>query len=166
MKRVVMALGMMALWLLMSGIYKPMLIGFGVASVALVIWVLARMDKADGDQLHWHLKPLAFIGYVIWLLGEIAKANWAVTRIILSPGLRQRQHLFVVPVTQKTDIAQVIFANSITLTPGTITIETEPGRFTETGRFLAHALNYSEDDPAALADMDRRVSACETGGET
>jgi len=52
----------------------------------------------------------------------------------------------------------VIFANSITLTPGTITVETEDGHF------LVHAVSYSEDDPDALADMDARITACETAG--
>ena len=50
-----------------------------------------------------------------------------------------------------------ILANSITLTPGTITVEVEPGYF------LVHAVNYSEDDHEALADMGQRVAAVETG---
>ena len=69
-----------------------------------------------------------------------------------------RQHLFAVPHTQKTDLGQVIFANSITLTPGTISVETE------TGHFLVHAVSYSADDDAALAEMGRRVAATERTG--
>ena len=49
-----------------------------------------------------------------------------------------------------------MFANSITLTPGTISVETEPGRF------LVHAVNFSEDDHTALADMNARVARIET----
>jgi multicomponent Na+:H+ antiporter subunit E len=70
--------------------------------------------------------------------------------------MTMRQHLFMVPRSQKTDTGQVIFGNSITLTPGTITIETEGEEF------IVHALNYSPDDDAALADMDRRVTQAET----
>ena len=142
----------------MSGLFKPLILTFGAGSVLFVVFVMARMDRVDGDSLHWKLRPLAFLGYIAWLMGEIAKANWAVTKVILAPRLSLRQHLFVVPVTAETDVAQVSFANSITLTPGTITVETE------TDNFLVHALNYSEDDPAAMADMDRRVTACETKG--
>jgi multicomponent Na+:H+ antiporter subunit E len=63
--------------------------------------------------------------------------------------------MFSIPYTQKTDLGQVIFASSITLTPGTITVETEPGHF------LIHAVAFTSDDKAALADMDRRVTATE-----
>ena len=143
------------LWLLLSGIYKPLVIGFGVASVIVVIFVLLRMDAADDDRIRLGLKPIAATKYCFWLLVEIAKANWTVTKIILSPEMPLRQHFFAIPYTQRTDLAQVIFANSITLTPGTITIETEP----ET--FLVHAVAYSDEDMDALADMDRRVSGIE-----
>jgi len=146
----------MALWLLMSGLYEPLIIGFGVASVALTIFVIRRMDKLDGDGVDTGLNPLAFARYFLWLLVEIAKANWAVTKLILAPTLATRQHLFRVPYTQRTDLGQTIFANSITLTPGTISVETEDGQF------LVHALNYSNDDLGAIADMDARVSATES----
>lgn len=147
---------LLAIWLFMSGVYKPLVIGFAIASVLLVTLVVIRMDRVDGDHPEFHLNPLRFLKYFAWLLAEIAKANWAVTKLILAPGARLNQHMFFVPATQKSDVAQVTFANSITLTPGTITVETEPGRF------LVHAVNYSEGDSAALADMDRRISACET----
>lgn len=150
------ALLLFALWLLMSGIYKPMIIGFGVASVLLVVLICKRMDAVDEDRLDIRLHPLRFLSYMLWLLVEIAKANWAVTKIVLSPRMPIRQHMFTVPYSQKTDLGQVIFANSITLTPGTLSIEVEPGHF------LVHALAYSDSDDAALADMDRRVAATET----
>ncbi len=156
-KGVVTAVVLAALWLLMSGIYKPLIVSFGAGSVLVVLWVMARMDKVDATPPQWRLKPIAFLGYFLWLLKEIAKANWAVTKVILAPSMGLRQHLFAVPVSQKTDVAQVTFANSITLTPGTITIETEPGRF------LVHALSYSDATPGELAEMDARVTAIESG---
>ena len=143
------------LWLLLSGIYKPLTVGLGVLSTLAVIFVMNRMDSIDEDHVEFHLKPLKFLLYQGWLLVEIAKANWVVTKIILSPSLPIKQHMFSVPYTQTSDLGQVIFANSITLTPGTVSVETEPGQF------LVHAVAYSTDDRAALADMDRRVTACE-----
>lgn len=156
-KTIASAIFMIALWLLLSGIYKPMLVGFGVASVILVLFIVRRMDQVDGDHLTVALNPIKFLTYFIWLLGEIAKSNWAVTKIILSGQAPQRQHFFDIPYSQSTDLGQVIFANSITLTPGTLTVETEQGDF------QIHALDYSDEDLEALADMDRRVSAIETG---
>ena len=147
---------LVALWLLLSGLYKPLIIFFGVISAMVAIWVVERMDRADGDRLGVTLRPVAMIVYVFWLMVEIAKANLAVTRVILSPRMPIRQHLFRIPNTQHSDLGRVMFANSITLTPGTISVETEENRF------LVHALAYSDADPDALADMDRRVSAVET----
>lgn len=153
------ALVLFALWLLMSGVYKPLIIWLGVASSLIAVIVIRRMDKAaDADSLQIHLKPIAAIGYWIWLMVEIAKSNWAVTKVILSPNMPLNRHIFKVPCTQKTDLGQTIFANSITLTPGTISVEVEEGEF------LVHAVSYSDDDMDALAEMDRRVTAIEREG--
>ena len=157
MKSLSSAIILMALWLLMSGIYKPMLIGFGVISVLLVLMIVRRMDQVDGDRLEIHLNPLRAIGYFGWLLVEIAKCNWTVTKIILSTGMPTRQHMLAVPYSQRSDLAQVIFSNSITLTPGTISIETEREDF------LVHALCYSPSDDLELAKMNSRVTAIESG---
>lgn len=158
-RALVTALVLFALWLMMSGVYKPLIVWLGVASSLIAAIVVRRMDRmADADSLQIHLKPLATIGYWLWLMVEIAKANWAVTKLILSPDMPLNRHLFKVPYTQKTDLGQTIFANSITLTPGTISVEVEEGVF------LVHAVSYSYDDIAALADMDRRVTAVESGG--
>lgn len=148
----------MALWLLLSGIYKPLIVGLGAASVLVVLFIGRRMDAVDNDRIQLGLKPIATVKYVAWLMIEIAKANWAVTKIILSPKMPIRQHFFAIPYTQKTDLGQVIYANSITLTPGTITIETEDEDF------LVHAVAYADADIEALADMDRRVTATEIVG--
>ena len=149
-----------SLWLLWSGIYKSLLLIFGAASVLLVLFITIRMNRVDNDRIQFELNPLKFIGYIGWLLIEIAKCNIAVTKTILSSSMPINQNLFDVPHTQRTDLGQVIFANSITLTPGTVTVETEDGHF------LVHALSYSNDDLEALAGMDRRVRAAETVART
>jgi len=149
---------LLGLWLLLSGVYKPLVVGFGVVSALLAFYVMRRMDKVDAYPVPLVLRQLKFKLYFIWLLGEIAKATWAVTRVIMAPEVTTRQHLFSVKHSQKSDVGQVVFANSITLTPGTITVETEPDRF------LVHALSFNASDIEALRDMDRRVSATEDGG--
>lgn len=145
-----------ALWIAMSGVYKPLIIGLGAFSSALAVFFVHRMDRASvGAQLRWTLNPLATMGYLLWLVKEIAKSNWAVTCAIMTPEIPMNRNFFKVPFTQKTELPQAIFANSITLTPGTITVEVEDDYF------WVHAVNYSQSDPADLADMDRRVLACE-----
>jgi multicomponent Na+:H+ antiporter subunit E len=149
--------GLAVLWLLMSGLWdKPLILIFGAISVVLSLWIGKRMDVADGEQLDYAIKPVATVKYVFWLLIEIAKSNIAVAKIILSGKQPDSQRLFMVPVSCKHEITQVMFATSITLTPGTITVETE------NDQFVVHALEYGEGDMEALADMDARVSAIET----
>ncbi len=156
-RTVLSALTLFALWLLMSGIYKPLIVWLGLASAVIAVLVVRRMDAVDGHRISIPLKPLKFVTYLLWLLKEIAVSNIAVTKIILSPNMGLRQHFFRVPNTQRSELAAAIYANSITLTPGTITVELEREAF------WVHAASFSDDDHAALADMDARVSATETG---
>ena len=141
----------------MSGIYTPLIIGFGVMSAIIATYVIHRMNVVDRDRVPLELHPVRMAQYWLWLMGEIVKSNIAVTRVILARDMPIRQNLFTTPCTEKSELAQVIFANSITLTPGTITVETEDDHF------LVHALSYNDDDPETLADMDARVMAVETG---
>jgi len=151
------ALGLAVLWLLTSGLWdKPLILIFGVISIALTMWVAKRMDAADGDHLTIMLRPLETFKYVCWLMVEIAKSNISVSKLIMSGKEPSKQKLFMVPVTCKSEVGQVMFANSITLTPGTITVETE------NDQFIVHALDFSDDDMDALAEMDARVSATES----
>ncbi len=153
---IIAALGLVALWLLMSGLYKTLILIFGTISVLLTLYTINRMDKVDGHKLGYDIGVFATIKYLLWLMVEIAKSNWAVTKVILSGKMPDNQKMFEVPVTQKSEIAQVVFANSITLTPGTVTVESEDDNF------IVHALDFGEGDMDALGDMDTRVSAIET----
>ena len=75
------------------------------------------------------------------------------TIIGLHPNIKQ--HFFKTPCTQETEVGKTTFANSITLTPGTISVEHEGDKI------WVHALSYSEEDLDALAYMDLRVSNIE-----
>jgi len=155
-KAFIAAAGLAALWLLMSGLYKPIVLTLGFLSVLLTMVIIHRMDKVDGHQLGYAIGVFATLKYIAWLLVEIAKSNWAVTKYILSAKTPDSQKMFEVPVTQKSELAQVVFANSITLTPGTVTVESEDDNF------IVHALDFGNGDMEALADMDARVTAIET----
>lgn len=145
------------LWLLLSGIYKPMVVWLGLASCVFSVFITRRMDDAaDADRLEIRLRPFHFVAYIFWLFIEIARANWVVTKTIFTPKININQKMFKVPFTQKTELGQTIFANSITLTPGTISVEVEKDYF------LVHALSYSKSDLVAIADMDMRVSKTES----
>ena len=95
--------------------------------------------------------------YLAWLVKEIIMSNIATGRLILFG--RARPVLFSTPATQATEAGIVTYANSITLTPGTTTIEVETG--TGGTEFLVHAVDPSFAEDVESGDMDRRVTSLE-----
>ncbi len=148
-----------AAWLLLSGHYTPLLIGLGIVSCALVLYVTRRMDVVDHEGHPVHLS-WRFALYLPWLAVEIAKANLDVARRILSRGPAIDPTLLRVPATQRTDLGRVIFANSITLTPGTVSVEVDRESI------LVHALSRAAAEGLAEGQMDRRVSRMSDWPET
>lgn len=153
---VTMATGLYGLWLLLSGYYdNSLLLGFGIFSCTVCVYIAARMEVVDHESVPLQLK-LSIVAYLFWLTAEIGKANWSVAKVILSPKMPLRQRMLRVPALQKSDVGRVTFANSITLTPGTITVETE------NNELLVHALTDAAADLDAIADMGARVIAVES----
>ena len=144
-------------WLLWSGHYTPLLISFGAGSVLVVVAIARRMNIADREGAPIEL-PLRVIAYYPWLFWEIAKANIDVARRILSPGLPIQPHVIKVRAGQKRDVARAIYANSITLTPGTVSIDIEDDIVT------VHALTQEAADGVLTGEMDRRCARLEGGG--
>ena len=143
-------------WLLLSGHYTPMLIGFGVGSTALVVYLAMRMDVVDHEGLPLQLHGRFWV-YFPWLLKEILVANLHVARIILSPSLPISPIVVHYRSSQKTDLGRAIYANSITLTPGTVSIDVRGGTIE------VHALTAEFAAGVEGGEMDRRVTAM-TGG--
>lgn len=147
---------LMALWLLMSGHYTAMLVGVGVGCSIGVVFLSLRMGIADSEALPVHLLPRALL-YAPWLAKEVFLANVDVARRILTPRRRPdvSPRLFDVTTTQQSDLGRVLYANSITLTPGTVSIRVHGRRIT------VHAI--AEDVAAGLerGEMDRRITRLE-----
>jgi multicomponent Na+:H+ antiporter subunit E len=141
----------MAVWLLLSGIYTPLIIGLGVASCLLSALIAHRMDVVDHEGHPLHLGPKVVL-YWIWLLGEIFKANLDVAKCVLFPKKFLNPSLFTAKSTQKSDLGRVIYANSITLTPGTVTVDLDGDEVT------VHSLTHSSAEGVKSGDMDRRVT--------
>jgi multicomponent Na+:H+ antiporter subunit E len=142
---------LMFVWLLMSGHFDATMIGYGVLSCVLVVALMAHLRILDAEALPVHLGIRPFL-YLPWLFKEIVLSNIAVARVILDPKLPIQPRLLRIRVSQRSDVAQVIHANSITLTPGTVTLDVR------NGEFLVHAL--TDDSAAGLltGEMDRRVT--------
>ncbi len=154
MRYLVLALALAALWLLLSGYFEPLLLTFGAGSALLVAYFQRRMDRADGYAFPLAL-TLRLPGYLVWLAREIVRANLHVARIILHPRLPISPIMVPFRANQRTDLGRMIYANSITLTPGTITTGTEGSIF------RIHALTWRDVDGREEDEMDRRVCALE-----
>ena len=141
-------------WLLLSGIYTPLLIILGIFSSALVAWIAHRMNVADheGFPIHFSLKAIT---YWPWLFWEIIKANIAVSRVILKKVISVHPILFRIPADQKTELGQVTYANSITLTPGTVSIAVGEGMID------VHALTQEAADDLKTGRMNERACRLE-----
>jgi multicomponent Na+:H+ antiporter subunit E len=139
-------------WLLLSGHFTPFLLVLGLASCALVVLVTLRMDVADREGHPLHLTWRGALIYWPWLLVEIVKANIDVAKRIVSPSLPITPTLVRIRASQTSDLGQVIYANSITLTPGTISVDVA------NGEILVHALSREGADALLEGEMDRRVT--------
>lgn len=146
------------LWLALSGYFQGLLISFGIVSCVLVVWIRARMDRADGEHHFGKIRFLETVRYFGWLTVEVIKSNLDVSRRILSPGLPITPTVVWVPASQKTEIGRVIFANSITLTPGTVSIDVQAGEIE------VHALSKEAAEELVKGEMNRRVCAIEGQG--
>ena len=141
-------------WVLLSGYFTPFLLAAGAGSALAVVWFARRMDVVDREGHPIHLGWRVLL-YWPWLVKEIAKSAWDVSRIIVDPKLPVSPTLVRFKPGQRSDVGLVIHANSITLTPGTITIEASAGEF------LVHGLTRAGAEGTIGSEMDRRVSACE-----
>lgn len=148
-------LTLIAFWLLLSGMYTPFLVAAGIASAVAVTFLSVRMDLADEEAHPIHLAWRATISYWPWLAKEIIKSAWDVAKRIMNPRLPISPTLVEFSPSQRTVLGLVIHANSITLTPGTVAVEVEPGRF------LVHALTAEGAAGLADSEMDRRCTRLE-----
>jgi multicomponent Na+:H+ antiporter subunit E len=142
-------------WLLLSGIFTPFLLAAGVGSSIAVLLFARRMARLGGESLAPSIHWLKLLAYGPWLIKEIIVAAWDVSKRIVHPQLPITPTLVEFAPLQKTDIGLVVHANSITLTPGTISVEVEPGRF------VVHALSSEAAAALAGSEMDRRCAALE-----
>lgn len=145
------ALVLSLLWLGISGVYKPLLFMLGAASVAFVVWMSRRMDVVGVEHnpvlYSWRL-PV----YWLWLLWEIVKSNVEVALAALSPRKLVRPSVVKVPMNLGSAVGKVTYANSVTLTPGTVTL------LLEEDHLEAHALLKSSAASLKSGAMERKIA--------
>ncbi len=148
---------MLAFWVIMSGMFDPFHLSLGVVSCLLVAHFSHEL-LFYGESKSWGKGILGIILYFPWLFWEIVLANLQVAYIVLHPRMLDMidPRLFRFKTTLKRPISKVTFAQSITLTPGTITVNIHEDEF------LVYAL--TQDAAESLpGDMERKVAAALEG---
>ena len=141
---------MLATWLLLSGYFEAFLLTLGAMSCVLVVAIALRMDVVDRESFPIHL-TYKLLTYWPWLLKEIWLAAVDVTKRVLSPRMDVSPVTFTVRAHQRTALGRTIFANSITLTPGTVSMSIDGDEI------LVHALTEAGRDAVIEGEMNRRA---------
>jgi len=149
---VILALLLMAVWLLWSGLFKPLLLGLGALSCALTLWLCARMGFFDDDMFALRYSA-RLLGFWRWLAVEIVRSSLEVTRVVLRPRLQVDPKTVTVEADDLELVDQAVLGNSITLTPGTLTLDAHDGRL------LVHALTAEGAQDIESGEMKARVRA-------
>jgi multicomponent Na+:H+ antiporter subunit E len=144
------ALLLVAAWLLWSGIYKPLLLWLGAFSCVLSLYIAHRVGFFK-QSTGLHLLP-RLPRFSLWLLVEIVKSSLEVVRIVLDPKLPISPTVVEIDAEPEDDVGQVILANSITLTPGTVTLDVFDNRL------LVHCVTREGAKAIEGGDANRRVA--------
>lgn len=144
------------LWAVLSGMIDPFHLSLGAASSAFVTWVTADLFPPEFRVFHRLRTVVGMAGYLVWLMWKIAEANFAMLRLVFHP----RMHDLISPqivhfkTRLRTKLALTVLANSITLTPGTITVSID-----ERGYVAVHAIDQSSADgvPGKMEEKVGRV---------
>jgi multicomponent Na+:H+ antiporter subunit E len=139
-------------WLLWSGLYKPLVLILGAVSCLLTLYVSHRIRFFDGDVFSLHLVP-RLPRYWSWLSVEIVKSSLDVARIVLHRKLPISPTVVEFEAAPRDAVGQAILGNSITLTPGTVTLDVHDGRL------RVHCLTREGADALLSGEFNRRVAA-------
>lgn len=146
---------MMLVWVVLSGKFDAFHLGCGVFSCALVAWFSGDLLFPYGLKRHsaWILF-VRFPAYLPWLLYQIFLANMHLLKLTFSPRIKDAISPRVIRFHSKlkSELAITAFANSITLTPGTITV-----RVSYDGDFVVHAIDKASADPLP-GEMEERIA--------
>jgi len=139
-------------WLLWSGQVKPLLLGLGAFSCLLIAYLTRRMGYIDNEvfALRFGLRLLSFWA---WLAKEIVRSSIEVARLVLDPRLPISPRTVEIKANANHPVDQAILGNSITLTPGTLTLDVHRGVL------KVHCLTQNDADAIISGEMDRRVAA-------
>ena len=151
---------MLAFWVIMSGMFDSFHLPLGVFACLLVAYFSHDL-LFYGDPKSWGRGIFGILLYLPWLFWEIILANLQVAYVVLHPRMMDLldPELVRFKTILKRPISKMTLAQSITLTPGTITIDIEDDEF------LVYAMTRSAAESLPGSSMERRIAAALEGGE-
>lgn len=139
-------------WLLLSGIIQPLMLFFGVISVILVLVALVRMDTTDKEPKAIGT-GIPFLRYTPWLIGQITLSSLEVTKMVWGAPSKVSPTLATVDASEIPEDCRALYANSITLTPGTLSVDLDGDDVT------VHALQQSSIDELKQGHMKNKITS-------
>jgi len=145
---------MMGFWLIFSGKFDLFHLSLGVVSCLLITVFSRDLLFPLGLKTDFLSCWLRFAWYIPWLLYQILLANLHVLRLSFHPRMMEKidPHIIEINSHLESDISRTTFANSITLTPGTITVNVSA-----VGRFTVHCIDAPSGEPLP-GEMERRIA--------
>lgn len=140
---------LVAFWFVLSGETSPFFLGLSAVAVLAALLLSARLHVIDRDGSPYHRAPQLVL-YLGWLIGEIVKANVAVIARVIGPKHAIDPAMVEVKSSATSNLGRALFANSITLTPGTVTVDVAGSTL------KVHALVRENAGEDSFGDMDRR----------
>lgn len=135
-----------AIWIFLSGRFEVKYLMYGAVASVLAGWAFAKIN----DEMKISIP--AFLLYFCWLIKEIIKSACDITKVVLSPHMQINPHIIEFELDYGSDTAATMLANSITLTPGTVTVDIKDGK-----HFVVHALTDKSADGLLEGTMQRKV---------
>ncbi len=143
-------------WLLLSGHYDPLHLGLGAACSLLVSALCRDLLLEDASLGRFVGGTVRFLAYLPWLLYQILVSNLDVAYRVLHPRKPLEPEIITFPTNLDTDFGRVTLANSITLTPGTVTIDIKDGEY------IVHTISKASADSLRRGLFQARVKKLET----
>ena len=144
-----------SLWLLLSGHFDSLLLTLGSFSCVFVAWVSEKLGlfSSNFSTLKLNLKLPKFLP---WFFIEVVKSNLDVSYRILHPKLPIEPNIMTLDTSQHGDLATAVYANCITLTPGTYSLDLD------SNSIEVHSLTKALAEDLQTGEMSKRISALES----
>jgi len=137
-------------WLLLSGHYTALILSFGAVSTLIVTWFMWRMDRVDKKLGVLPMRPRVLY-YLLWLMWQVVLSNIDLVRRIWDPALPIRPTWQRLDIKVTSSLAKTLYANSITLTPGTLTTDVREDHF------MVHSLSPDGIEDLRKGEMEEQI---------